>query len=218
MMSTTRTTNIFEPRTFRKRRAILDAATTLFLRGGFRGTSMDEVAAAAAVSKQTVYKQFGSKEGLFRAIIEGVAANSARVVQVIEEAFGQSPAKTRDEFEARLAGVARAYLDAVLEPRMLSVRRLIISEAEQFPDLARMYYAHAPARGIAVIEECLCPYAGAGLIDARDLEAAATHFAYLALAVAQDRALFHPSEAGAPGERERLSAEAARVFLVAYGS
>ena len=49
-------------RSARKRRAIMEAATALFLRDGYRRTSMDQVAADAAVSKQTVYKQFADKE------------------------------------------------------------------------------------------------------------------------------------------------------------
>src|SRR5437868_81719 len=52
-------------RSARKRRAIMEAATTLFLRNGYQGTSMDDIAAAAAVSKQTVYKNFGDKGRLF---------------------------------------------------------------------------------------------------------------------------------------------------------
>ena len=48
-------------RTAQKRDAILTAATALFLRGGFRGTNMDEIASRAAVSKQTVYKHFTDK-------------------------------------------------------------------------------------------------------------------------------------------------------------
>ena len=58
-----------ERRSDRKRRAILEAATEAFLRHGFLGTSMDEIAAAAAVSKQTVYKHFSDKESLFREIV-----------------------------------------------------------------------------------------------------------------------------------------------------
>jgi len=46
-----------ERRSTRKRRAILDAATTVFLRNGYLGTSMDEIASLAGVSKQTVYKR-----------------------------------------------------------------------------------------------------------------------------------------------------------------
>ena len=58
-----------EPRSIRKRKAILEAATTLFLRNGYLGTSMDEIAALARVSKQTVYKAFSGKESLFSEIV-----------------------------------------------------------------------------------------------------------------------------------------------------
>ena len=57
-----------EGRSARKRRVILETATELFLRNGYLGTSMDEVASVAGVSKQTVYKHFADKEGLFQAI------------------------------------------------------------------------------------------------------------------------------------------------------
>jgi TetR/AcrR family transcriptional regulator, mexJK operon transcriptional repressor len=56
-------------RTERKRQVILDAATELFLQGGYLGTNMDEVAHLARVSKQTVYKHFASKETLFVEIV-----------------------------------------------------------------------------------------------------------------------------------------------------
>ncbi|MDI7048285.1 helix-turn-helix domain-containing protein, partial [Escherichia coli] len=49
----------------RKRSAILDGARTVFLRDGFGLATMDDVAAAAGVGKQTVYRHFKSKEALF---------------------------------------------------------------------------------------------------------------------------------------------------------
>ena len=205
-------------RTAQKRQAILTAATALFLRNGFRGTSMDEVASRAGVSKQTVYKQFADKERLFREIVEGVTGNADAIVPVITAAFGPAPATTHDEFEALLRRVARVYLDGVLAPQVLSLRRLIIAEAEQFPDLAVSYYNQAPARGIEVVARCLEPYVDSGLLAAGDLRLSAAHFAYLALAVAQDRALFIPSEPAAPRERDRLAAAAAHAFLAAYGA
>src|SRR5262249_12281633 len=58
-----------ERRSVRKRNAILTAARTVFLRSGYLGTSMDEIAALAAVSKQTVYKQFADKKRLFTEIV-----------------------------------------------------------------------------------------------------------------------------------------------------
>lgn len=205
-------------RTEQKRRAILEAATSLFLRNGFRGTSMDEIASLAAVSKQTVYKQFADKESLFREIIRGASANSDAVVAFIASAFGAVAATTRDELEARLRGVARAYLDGVLQPRVLSLRRLVIAEAEQFPDLAVDYYRQGPSTGIGAVAGCLEPYVESGLLVVDDLHAAATHFAYLSLSVALDRALFIPLQLPDPAERERLAAAAVRTFLGAYGS
>src|SRR5262249_49212382 len=59
-------------RSGRKRRAIMDAATTLFLRQGYPGTSMDQIAARAGVSKQTVYKHFADKERLFVEIVVAI--------------------------------------------------------------------------------------------------------------------------------------------------
>lgn len=205
-------------RSAEKRRAILDTATELFLRNGFRGTSMDEVASQAGVSKQTVYKQFTDKERLFREIVEGVTGNAQAVTSALTSAFGDPPATTPEGFEVRLRTVARVYLDAVLSTRVLSLRRLIIAEAEQFPDLARRYYEQAPARGIDVIRDRLEPYVASGLLAARDLRVAATHFAYLALAPAQDRAMFIPGELPAHAEREGLASVAAQVFLDAYGA
>ena len=67
-------------RSARKRRAIMEAATASFLRDGYRNTSMDQVAADAAVSKQTVYKHFADKQQLFREIVLGVTGNSEAII------------------------------------------------------------------------------------------------------------------------------------------
>src|SRR6202158_3615944 len=53
----------------RQHKAILEAARTVFLRNGYLGTSMDEIAALAAVSKQTVYKHFADKQRLFSEVV-----------------------------------------------------------------------------------------------------------------------------------------------------
>jgi len=56
------------------RRDIVTAAGSLFRVHGYRGTSMPEIAAAAGVVVETVYRAFGSKAGLFRAVLEAVLA------------------------------------------------------------------------------------------------------------------------------------------------
>ncbi|MGL5860132.1 MAG: TetR/AcrR family transcriptional regulator, partial [Phycicoccus sp.] len=60
------------PSSVAKRRRLLEAAETVFVRDGYRGASVDEVAALAGVSKQTLYAHFGSKEALFVEVVTAV--------------------------------------------------------------------------------------------------------------------------------------------------
>jgi TetR/AcrR family transcriptional regulator, mexJK operon transcriptional repressor len=203
-------------RSTRKHTAIMGAATALFLRDGYRNTSMDQVAADAAVSKQTVYKHFEDKEQLFREIVLGVSANSEAIITDMTSVLQSSDIDSIADLRTILTDLARRYIDGVLRPHVLALRRLIIAEAERFPDLARVYYEQAPARGIEVIADALCRYQEQGLLEMDDPHLAAAHFAYLALAIPQDKAQFCPNERPSPSERDRLAMAAVRVFLAAY--
>jgi TetR/AcrR family transcriptional repressor of mexJK operon len=99
---------------------------------------------------------------------------------------------------------------------VLSLRRLIIAEADQFPDLAESYYALAPTRGIDVVAGNLKHYVRAGLLTVDNVRLAASHFAYLTLSPAQDRVLFMPTKLPSSRERSRLCRAAARAFVRAY--
>ena len=144
-------------RSARKRLAIMQAATALFLRDGYRSTSMDQIAADAAVSKQTVYKQFADKEQLFREIVLGVTGNSEAIIADLTSVLRDSEINSAADLRTVLTDLARRYIDGVLRPNVLSLRRLIIAEAERFPDLARTYFEQAPSRGIDVIADALGP-------------------------------------------------------------
>jgi TetR/AcrR family transcriptional regulator, mexJK operon transcriptional repressor len=203
-------------RSARKRRAIMEAATALFLRDGYRNTSMDQVAADAAVSKQTVYKQFADKEQLFRDIVLGVTSNSAAITTELTSVLRSTDVASHADLRTVLTHLARRYIDGVLQPHVLALRRLIIAEAERFPDLARTYFEQGPARAIEAVAHALQTYIERGLLAADDPRLAAAHFAYLALAIPQDRAQFYPHERPSPAERDRLADEAVRIFLAAY--
>jgi TetR/AcrR family transcriptional repressor of mexJK operon len=202
-----------EPRSARKRRAIMQAATSLFLSQGYPGTSMDQVAARAAVSKQTVYKHFGDKYRLFREIVLEVTP-------------------TVDSFVARLAGLqqtqdlerdlhelARWYITAVTQPHIIQLRRLVIAEAVRFPELGRAYYERAPKQSLDVLASCFQRLAERGLLEIEEPLLAAHHFAYLVLMIPLDRALLcGEDERFTPSELQHLADAAVRVFLAAYGA
>lgn len=194
----------------------MEAATALFLRDGYRNTSMDQVAADAAVSKQTVYKQFADKERLFRDIVLGVTSRSEAIITDMTSVLHSTEVASQDDLRTVLFGLARRYLDGVLQPNVLALRRLIITEAERFPDLAQTYFDQGPARAIETVASALQTFTGRGLLAAKDPRLAAAHFAYLVLAIPQDRAMFRPRERPSAAERDRLASEAVRIFLAAY--
>jgi TetR/AcrR family transcriptional repressor of mexJK operon len=144
MANATETSSEEPGRSERKRRAILDAATEIFLRHGYLGASMDEVAARAQVSKQTVYKQFASKEALFIAIVGGMTGAAGDEVQRKIAELGE-----RDDVEQQLLAYAERQLTVVLTPRLMQLRRLVIGEASRFPELGKALYAGGPGRAVA---------------------------------------------------------------------
>ena len=201
------------PRAIRKRRAILEAATTLFLRNGYRGTSMDEIAALAAVSKQTVYKHFADKERLFSAIV--TAAVDAAGNPVLEEVTTLADS---DDLATDLRGFARGQLERVMQPRLMQLRRLVIGEANRFPDLGRAFYERGAGRTIAGLVVAFERLTERGLLHAHDPELAAAHFNWLIMAAPVNRAMLLGDEAlPTAAELDRYAEGGVRAFLAAYG-
>ena len=115
-------------RSARKRQAIVEAATALFLEHGYQGTSMDDIAALAAVSKQTVYKNFADKQQLFSDIVLGAAARADAFIATLPRVLADT-----DDLAAGLRALARQYLAIVMQPRLLQMRRLMVAEAAGSP-------------------------------------------------------------------------------------
>ncbi|GAB2914097.1 TetR/AcrR family transcriptional regulator [Rhodococcus aerolatus] len=194
---------------------IVRAATALFLRHGYPGTSTDQVAAAAAVSKQTVYNQFRDKEQLFRTVVLGVTATA--------EQFAAGVGATADEvgseadLEPALLALARRYLATTLSPTVLALRRLVIGEASRFPDLAAEYHRRAPARVMGALAELVAGLQSRGLLAPGDPADTAEDLAFLLLGAPLDRGLFHVDTAApSPAEVDARAARAVRVFLAAH--
>jgi TetR/AcrR family transcriptional repressor of mexJK operon len=204
-----------EDRSTRKRRVVVDAATTLFLRHGYLGTSMDQIAAFAGVSKPTVYKFFADKEQLFTAIVMETLDRArgpflAELSRLAETRSGQLADDLRD--------LARRYLATVTQPAVLQMRRLVIGASHQLPALASAYYERAPEQTLRTLADCFRRLADRGLLRAPDPDQAAAHFAFLVLGRALDKSLFCGDQ---PFTTEELAAQAdagAAAFLAAYAA
>jgi TetR/AcrR family transcriptional repressor of mexJK operon len=174
---------------------------------------MDEIAAAARISKQTIYTHFRSKEQLFADL---VLANTERV-----EEFAVALIRTfreADGLEDGLRRVARMYAGVVIQPEVLQLRRLVLAEAGRFPELARSYYERVPERVYGILASLLQELSDAGRLRVDDPQLAAQQFAWLVLGVPLDRGMFLPPAEAAGGIGGADLADAAvRVFLAAYG-
>jgi TetR/AcrR family transcriptional regulator, mexJK operon transcriptional repressor len=201
-----------DPRITRSRALIMSAAAQVFLERGFPGTSVDDIAAAAGVSKRTVYNVFADKEQLFRAIIGDAIATAER----FSAELASTTAEATDAATA-LTALARELAALLLGGRVVPLRRLLIGEARRFPEFAVEYYERAPGRVMAAVAAALSAFDERGQLRIDDPEVAAEHFAFLAIGASLDRALFDSDTdaAGADVAVERAERGAA-AFLRAY--
>ena len=200
-------------RSERKRQAVLAAATETFLKSGYLGANMDEIAAVSGVSKQTVYKNFGSKEALFIEVVTSMTgAADLRVHTAPPEPDNAV------ELERFLFDYAYRQLSVVMTPRLMQLRRLVIGEVSRFPDLARVLYERGPQRAISVLAAVFARLDASGLLTCPEPTVAATNFNWLAMAEPVNRAmLLGDSELPSDAKLRATATEATRVFLAAYG-
>ncbi len=191
---------------------IAEAATVEFLQNGYVGTSMDQIAARAAVSKQTVYNHFSDKEQLFIEIV-------LRAVGEFNEGYYAEIGKLVDseDLEQELRQLSRRLLDAVMHPRLLALRRLVIGEAARFPKLGRAFYERGADRSVTELSRAFEQMASRGIVRCDDPRLAASHFNWLVLSVPLNEAMLCGEDRPyGPEQLEKFADEAVRVFLAAY--
>lgn len=199
-------------RTADKQAAVLEAAATLFLSRGYLGTSMDDIAELAGVSKQTLYVYFSNKDALFIAMTSALSnAGSDRVVTNVA-GFDDG-----DDLEAYLVDYAVRQLEVVMTPRILQLRRLVIGEVGRFPELGAAIYAGGPARAIASLAAMIEGLTKRGLLSVRDPMLAATQFNWLVMSAPLNRTMLLGDGAiPSPKEIRENAKQGVSTFLAAY--
>lgn len=188
-----------------KRRAILAAATGIFLDVGYGTATMDEIAARAGVSKQTIYHHFGSKEMLFAAIVEERCEQFLAPIAAFD--------LEQDDFPGTLRALAADFMERVLSPSSLALHRLVVAEAARFPELGRLSYECGPQRIVKDLARFLETQAQRGTLAVPDPELSAEQFYGILLGFRQLHAILcnddQISRAGLAAHVE----QAVRIFL-----
>lgn len=193
----------------RKFAQVLEGARDVFLRDGFHGASVDDIARAAGVSKATLYAYVPDKRLLFIEVLRAECqAQSARADALIDAAAS---------VEEGLAIAARLLVDFHLSPLSMAMFRVCVAETERFPEIGRAYYDSAPGDIVSGLAEYIGRAATAGRLAVQDAARAAEQFMALTLASHYDRVLFGVSKAPNSGERDRIAAEAVTTFLARFG-
>jgi TetR/AcrR family transcriptional repressor of mexJK operon len=192
-----------------KRRAIIAAASELFLTEGYGQVSMDRIAQSAGVSKQTVYSHFQGKEALFEAL---VTERCDEMLTMVPE-----PKDRARPVDEALRELGWKFLNLVLASDALALYRTVLAESVRFPELGQAFYNAGPRRAHVRLANWLQKESENGRLDIDDPVVAAEQFFGMVKGDLYNQGLLCTvSEYDI--DRARLSIDrAVDVFLKAYG-
>ncbi len=193
----------------RKFDQVLDGARRVFMRDGFEGASVDDIAREAGVSKATLYSYFGDKRLLFREVARAECCRQA----------DKSIAMITCELPARealsLAGMR--MIEFFLSDFGQRVFRICVAESDRFPEIGREFYANGPALARTRLVEYFHAAEACGLLRIDDKELAADQFAELCKADLFPRLVFGIGGRITAADRKRVIDGAVEMFLARYG-
>ncbi|MDH0300720.1 TetR/AcrR family transcriptional regulator [Pseudomonas sp. GD04091] len=196
------------PKDLAKREAILEAAKDLFLSLGYANTSMDAVAAAAGVSKLTVYSHFTDKQTLFGAAVMATCQNQ------LPDLMFEYPEGVA--VEDVLLNIARGFQALISSDEAVKLSRLIMALGSQDPGFGQYFYEAGPKRVLAGMEALLRGVDQRGLLRIDNPLRAAEHFFCLVKGAPDYRLLLGCAPALSGDEAEAHVREAVGVFVRAF--
>jgi AcrR family transcriptional regulator len=188
-----------------RRAAILQAAATVFFEAGYEGASMDALIAQVGGSKHTLYKEFGSKAGLFAAL--AMASATQALDALAPEAL------SGHDLPAILLEFGRRLMRVQMSATMLALYRVVVAESARFPELARVFYDNGSGRASARLAEVLKGYCSCGELAIADCRQAADHFVGMLRDNRHLQVVLGLRPPPRPKEAERLVQAAVAIFL-----
>ncbi len=194
----------------RKFDQVLEGARQIFMRDGFEGASVDDIARAASVSKATLYSYFPDKRLLFSEVARVECNRQA------EEALQHiGDAATAEEVLHEAASRAVRFFLSDFGQQMF---RICVAESYRFPELGQRFYASGPALFSERIGRMLTPYVERGELKIEDMDLATKQFGELCKCDLFVRCLCGVDCDTSDAAIERIVRGAVDTFLARYGA
>jgi len=194
----------------RKYDQVLDGARLVFLRDGFEGASVDDIAREAGVSKATLYSYFPDKRLLFMEVAKTECRRQAdAAIELIDQ--NAPPAVVLRAAAERIIGFMASDLG-------VGIFRICVAESDRFPALGHEFYHSGPL----LVRERLVAYlrcaADRGELLIEDFDLAADQFAELCKADIHSRMIFGVGGCCTPHDTGRVIDGAVAMFLARYAA
>ena len=192
----------------RKYEDVLGGAREIFLRDGFEGASVDDIARAAGVSKATLYSYFSDKRELFREVTRVECERMAETTLARID-FNAPP---REVFTTAAHSLTRFLLSNF----SLQMFRTCVAEAARFPELGRAFYQNGPEMGRARMVVYLKLAIERGQLHDVDPDMIAEQFSELCRARLWSRAIFGVQTSFSEVEIDEVANHAVETVLARF--
>lgn len=153
---------------------LLDVARGVFLDNGYAGTTMDEVATRARISKSSLYREHPSKAALFGAVVSHWAASGRHAMRPSLHQL-----ESADDVRASLLVWAQTLLRGILSPTVVEMRRLVTAEAARQPEVGVAYLKQSWASNIGDLADTLRALDARGALRVPDPDVSAEQLTWL---------------------------------------
>jgi len=194
----------------RKFDQVLEGARDVFLRDGYEGASVDQIARAAGVSKATLYSYFPDKRMLFLEVAKTECARQAD--HAIAELDTSRPPRHVLTF------TANHMVGFFLSSFGQQVYRTIVAEAPRFPELGRDFYQSVHVRVTDTLKDYFRTAIARGELQIDDLDLAAEQFLELCKAGLHPQFILGLRSRFSQEEIVRVISGAVDMFLARYGT
>lgn len=198
----------WEKRRLVKRSQIIKAATQLFTANGYAQVSMDAIVEAASVSKRTLYNYYESKDQLFLDAIKDQTETIWSAMAQKEESL---------PLDKRLLAIAQELVTVGMAREPLALYRIVIAEAQRFPDLTKQFYDVSIGRAINTVADLLEQEAAAFGLVIDDAHRASEFFIDLLTGAAYMRVVLALDKPMPRKQIEAHATNAVATFLKIYG-